>query len=79
MPKLFQCTICQSKFSREDVKQLKYFPSTSVCEECYKEAQEDRDVCFGKKKQFDRHNLACKKFCADRKVCKLFIRIEHAG
>ena len=75
MTKLFQCTLCEERFTYQDVKALKFFPSTCICNSCYKEAQKDKEVCFAK--AFDRHNLACTKICPDRKICKLFIRLKR--
>lgn len=75
MSKLFQCIICETKFSEQDYKDLKFFPSTCICRKCYDEAEKDKTVCFAKKEQYDRHSLACRKVCPDRKICKLYIRL----
>lgn len=77
MPKTLQCTLCHEKFDWQQVRQLAFYPSTGICNKCYQEAKDDEDVCFGKKDQFDKHNLACKRICEDRKICKLFIRMER--
>lgn len=76
MSKTLQCTLCEEKFSEQDIKKLVFFPSTMICSKCYDEAEKDKDVCFAK--QYSRHSLVCKKICPDRKICKLFVRLQHA-
>jgi hypothetical protein len=76
MSKVFQCVLCEEKFSEQDFKDLKFFPSTCICSSCYDEAKKDRTVCFGKIDQYDKHSLVCSKICQDRKICKLYVRVE---
>jgi hypothetical protein len=79
MSKVFQCLLCEKKFTEQDFKSLKFFPSTNICSACYEDAEKDKTVCFAKKDQFDRHSLACSKVCIDRKICKLYIRLQRAN
>lgn len=74
--KVFVCQLCRAKFSMADVDELKYFPSTGVCAKCYKEAQEDKTVCFGKKKRYQPDSKACSEICVDRKICALYVKLE---
>lgn len=76
MSKTLQCTLCESKFDEQAIKELKFFPSTMICSNCYDEAKKDSDVCFGKKKQYSSKLLVCNKICPDRKICKLYVRFS---
>jgi hypothetical protein len=76
--KILQCTLCEEKFEEKAIKDLKFFPSTMICSNCYDEAEKDKSVCFGKKKQYDKKSIVCSKICSDRRVCKLYIRMQHA-
>lgn len=48
--KLMPCLLCDIKYSENDVKELLYFPDTSICYRCYADMKEQRyEVsCFGK-------------------------------
>lgn len=76
MSKVFQCVLCEERFTEDDFKKLLFFPSTCICRSCYNDANKDKSVCFGKKEHYDNHSLVCRKICQDRKVCLLYVRIE---
>lgn len=78
MSKVFQCTLCEEKFPEAAIKKLLFFPSTMICSKCYNEAEKDKDVCFGKKAEYNKHSLVCSKVCPDRRICKLYLRLQHA-
>ena len=77
--KVFQCLKCRVKFSESSFEELKFFPSTGICKACYEEAKEDSSVCFGKSEAYNSKTVLCRSICPDRKVCRLFIRVEKLG
>lgn len=79
MEGLLECSICGGKFTPEAVYSYEFFPDNNTCYDCCVGMQQKRhDVsCFGKLTQgknlgYDVKDLACRKLCPDRVVCKLF-------
>lgn len=63
------CSICDTVFGPEDVKERRFVVSTGVCVECYRRGREDPNWCYGK--QYDGATPECSRLCPDRLVCKL--------
>jgi len=76
MPKLFQCTECEERFTEENIKELKFFPSTMICSKCYHEAEKDKTVCFSKVEEYNKRSIVCNKICPDRRICRLYIKLS---
>lgn len=86
--KALQCIRCGELYSLRDVRHLRFFPSTGICESCYRRGQQTdaRIWCFGKKEVkkgskivrpgFNKESLECKAECPDRKICPYFIQIK---
>lgn len=83
---VLECILCEKHFSIEDVKQLKFFPSTGVCFDCYLKGQNASYAtwCFGKPNLYslndrvlefgyDEDKKVCQSECPDRRLCPLFM------
>ena len=75
MPDLFSCTRCENRFNLEDVKEGKYFVTTSTCLDCYKQMAKSRVWCFGKKKLYNSNGIVCQE-CPDEKICRSYINYK---
>jgi NAD-dependent SIR2 family protein deacetylase len=83
LPLLLECLLCKDKFTVPDVDKKQFFISTSICRKCYaKGAVVDPQVwCFGKRQRgnspgYSEENVGCRLLCPDKKVCKLFIKLN---
>jgi hypothetical protein len=86
---LLQCLICKHHYSIEDVRALRYFPSTGICSKCYEamQALPHQQSCFGKRNVvrdgkvvkfgFDQSTKECSSECVDRGICKLFVKLRR--
>jgi hypothetical protein len=70
---MFACTQCIERYTVEDVKEGRFFPSTSTCLSCYQKMAKSKVRCFGKEKMFDLKQLACQE-CPDSRICRTFLR-----
>jgi len=87
--KLMQCVLCSELYSEYDVIQLRFFPDTGVCFDCYEDMKEQKyeNYCFGKGTLttaigngrqalalgYEPGNENCDHLCPDRKYCPLFL------
>lgn len=70
LEKIFECILCQQRFSVGDIKAQLYYVSTGVCSSCYDKGLEAKNQiwCFG---DFDaRRYNECRAICPDRKICR---------
>lgn len=69
--KILECTLCMERYSVQDVKEGRYYPSTGVCDKCYVKASKGNKKvwCFG---EFDKLASECRTECQDRRICKAF-------
>ena len=70
---MFACTLCPERYTEDDVKQGRYFPSTGVCVVCYKRMHKSKLRCFGKEKMYDSNTIICGTICPDSVICRAFI------
>ena len=67
--RILECVLCSERYSIKEVKDGRYFPSTGVCMECYRNAKigSKKSWCFG---TFDGQAVECKAECLDRRICR---------
>jgi len=83
---MLECILCEKHFNTQDVTELKFFPSTGICFDCYKAGVDApyQKWCFGKTNiygpggrilnhGYDPDVRECRKECPDRKLCPLFV------
>jgi hypothetical protein len=90
LKKTMPCSECAEKFSEDDVRLGKYFPSTMTCRGCYTQMQNLPHTvsCFGKVNRVKKGKIVgygydpaapeCSQECPDRKICKAFVRAYEA-
>lgn len=69
--RILECVLCRERYSVQDVKAGKYYPSTGICLACYEKAlQGNKKIwCFG---EFEPSVSECRAECPDRRPCKRF-------
>lgn len=69
---MFYCVKCSKRYTMQDVEDGYFFPSTSVCLECYQKLAKTSSSCFADKSKYSLKELACSS-CVDNKICRTFI------
>jgi hypothetical protein len=72
---MFNCISCRRAYTLDDVMKGRYYPSTSVCLQCYQDMAKSKTTCFGSD-LYDRKAMACQA-CPDRQVCSVFVQHPH--
>jgi len=68
---VFACSQCPERYTLDDIKHGRYFPSTGVCLACY--IKMNKSSCFGKKKYYNPSLPSCGIECKDSTICKTAI------
>ncbi len=79
-----ECVLCNEFYTEIDIENFRFFPSTRVCYNCYRQMQkQDYAIsCFGKKtedKKLGYNGMAeeCRELCPDRRICPNFVNRKY--